>query len=832
MANRTIEAELLLTAKDRTKRAFDSVSKQLAQAERQAKKYNRQQSVMARRAAMAARGIAAVGGAAVVASAQSYRKFSGDERTLTRIGITAEATREQMAAVRDELYGLASNTGMQFSDSIKGLDALTASGRSLKEAMALLPSVMATAQASGADVADIATSADALAGSLKISGENMQTAFDIIVAGGKAGKFELRDMAQFIPSLAPAFQALGYEGEKGLQKLVAALQVVRKTTGTSGEAATAFMDVIQKMETDTVTNKFKKFGVDLRKELAAARKEGKDVLETFINLSREAISGDMSKLPQLFADKQLLTGMRALMNGADDMERFMKALSNVKGTTLRDLGVVLDDQQAKLDKAANSAGRLASSLGAIVAGPIGNVMDGAANMVEREIAAARGREVLSKKYGESATEFRRRFREHYRANNDMGFIEGPIDQYNMAEAENELLAKWVTGGFKGDPMDIVRQEADKLAAALRAQREGLQSGNRGRGPVPTIDRVSPGSSGLRVPSFQDRRDRPLHVSDPVKVTAGYQQAAAGRSNDRATAVALLERFEREAESRQQRAGLGKTIAPLKRSPEPIDESNQAHAERVIANIRTKASVDTSTAMQNLKGLQRSAEKPMARTLHLNTSVAEQAIDRLHRAGVARANDVMQSLSRSMNQTNLAPADKVTLENKSIVDTDQAFQSLAELRRSAEAPMTANIQLNTDAIEQNIDRLRRAGVARADDVMQSLSRPIDQTNFARAEKAIFEHEAVVDTGQAFQSLEGLRRSAETPMAGTVQLNTGAAEQAIDRLHSKGQSLLQMLGQVEKKANNLRLPSGSGGAKSLPRATGNRRRTMPDAGIAKP
>ncbi|MEL6785027.1 MAG: hypothetical protein AAFO61_11430, partial [Pseudomonadota bacterium] len=202
-----------------------------------------------------------------------------------------------------------------------------------------------------------------------------------------------------------------------------------------------------------------------------------------------------------------------------------------------------------------------------------------------------------------------------------------------------------------------------------------------RGPVPTIDGVSTENAGPRVRSSRDRRDAPAHISYPAKVTDGYQQAADGQSSNRAAVVASLERSRREAESRQSRAGLGGTTAPLRRPPpRPIDDSSQARAERAIADIRAKASVDT--------------------------------------------------------------------------------------------------------------------------------------------------------GEAMQSLEGLRQSAETPMAGTVQLNTGAAEQAIDRLHNKGRSLLEMLGQVETKANNLRLPSGGGGAKSLPRASGNRRRTMPDAGIAKP
>ncbi len=77
--------------------------------------------------------------------------------------------------------------------------------------MSFLPAVVQTAQAAGAETSDIAASADALATSFKIAGSEMQGAFDILVAGGNAGKFELKDLARYLPSIA----ALGGGGRLG-----------------------------------------------------------------------------------------------------------------------------------------------------------------------------------------------------------------------------------------------------------------------------------------------------------------------------------------------------------------------------------------------------------------------------------------------------------------------------------------------------------------------------------------------------------------------------------------------------------------------------------------
>jgi hypothetical protein len=220
----------------------------------------------------------------------------------------------------------------------------------------------------------------------------MESAFDILAAGGKAGKFELRDMAQELPSLAPAFAALGYEGEEGLRRLTAALQIVRRETGTSGEAATAFMDVISKMETENVSKQFAKFGIDLRKELAAARAEGRDLLTVFTDLAVQAVDGDLSKLPQLFTDKQMLVGMRGLINGGEDLQSMFLSLANSVGTVNADIQRLGTDGQASIDRMSNAWKNLKRELGETVAPAATGLMDGLAQGLDFTQAFNKGLE--------------------------------------------------------------------------------------------------------------------------------------------------------------------------------------------------------------------------------------------------------------------------------------------------------------------------------------------------------------------------------------------------------------------------------------------------------
>ncbi|TIQ01440.1 MAG: phage tail tape measure protein [Mesorhizobium sp.] len=376
MSNRTIEAILRLSAKLGSMGAFSQMSSKLNQVNQKALAFNRTQTMMARTSALAMNAVRGVIGYQVVRGAGALvTNFAGAERRLNRIAINADAGKDKLAEMFRTVDRAALDYSMTQDGITDGLEALVASGRSVDEALSFLPSVAATAQAAGAEIADIATTADAIGSSFKFTGDNMERAFDILVTSGKQGKFELKDMAQYLPSLAPAMAALGYEGEKGLGKLASMLQTVRLQTGDASSAATNLQNVLQKMESNETAKSFSKFGINLRKEMAEARKEGRDLLDVFIELTERALKGDLSKIPQLFTDAQFMQGMRALLQGRDAMEGFQKALENVDGATMRDLGRVLADNQSKIDRMAASWERMKRSIGSGIAGPATGAMD-------------------------------------------------------------------------------------------------------------------------------------------------------------------------------------------------------------------------------------------------------------------------------------------------------------------------------------------------------------------------------------------------------------------------------------------------------------------------
>lgn len=381
MANREIEARLKMTAVDQASRVIDKLGARVDALGKKMEMVNRKQiaaneaekaSAAAAAAAQKRRDIVtglAVAGMYVAgrAAKSAVTDFAALEREITRIGITADASDSQIKNVSTTIMKMAQDTATPLSDVYDGFDALVSAGRSWDEALAFLPSVVKTAQAAGAETRDIAATADAMAGSMHIAGNEMQDAFDKLAKGGKMGKFELKDMASYLPSILPQMAALGYSGLDGLEKTVALLQTVRLQTGTAGEAATNLENVLGKIYSPETARAFKKqFNVDLPKSLKVAKDNGKDLLDAFLQITRKVTGGDMDKLAKVFTDQQFRSGVLALLQQEDAMKGYAAGLKDATGTIKTDLARVTKNTQADIDRLSNSWESFTTSLGRAV----------------------------------------------------------------------------------------------------------------------------------------------------------------------------------------------------------------------------------------------------------------------------------------------------------------------------------------------------------------------------------------------------------------------------------------------------------------------------------
>ena len=455
-----------------------------------------------------------IGGAAIAAGGYSairaWRSYAELERTIGRIVINADKPAEAIKPTIAVLQQAADAAKMPLDDMVAGLETLIASGRSLEESLLFLPTVARTAQASGAAISDIALTADSVAGSLGVASDKMQAAFDVLAAAGKAGKFELNDMARELPALLPAFAALGYSGEAGLKKIAAMLQIVRNQTGSSAEAATNLGNVFQKVYSRETANAFKKMGVDLPAALDKARKEGRDVIEELVTMTDKALKGDLSKLPLLFTDAQVQKGMRALLTQQKELVAQTEALTRASGTVARDFKQITSDSEGSWQALANNVQKVATSLGNLTGQALNPALDVMTDKLARMEAFSEGRRKMAasgRDEGEYRSEFRRRRSELY-----------PDENFVTAWTEgNKAFVAAVEALGRGEISNIF----DPLVRAARGQKLARDYA-AGGGYLPARG----GGRGLpeAMPAPTGRPKRRDEISATERMHHGYRQA--------------------------------------------------------------------------------------------------------------------------------------------------------------------------------------------------------------------------------------------------------------------------------------------------------------------
>lgn len=355
----------------------------------------------------------AAAGYVAIRTARDYAQL---ERTIGRVIINADKPATAIKPTIAVLQQLADTAKLPFDQVVQGLETLIASGRSLEEGLAFLPTVARTAQASGAEMSDIALTADAMASSLGITADKMQEAFDILAFEGKAGKFELRDMAAELPALAPAFAALGYEGTEGLKKLAAMLEIVRNQTGSSSEAATNFGNVLQKAYGNEVSNNFKKYNIDIRKELDKTRKAGGDVIQTLVEQTQKALKGELSKLPLIFTDVQMQNGMRALLTQMPELKAHLDALGGAAGTVAKDFAQITGDPEGNWQQLINNIQKVGTALGDLTGRGLNPTLDAFNDQLSESMAIIEGGKRLresGRDEGATADQWRQDYRQQH-----------------------------------------------------------------------------------------------------------------------------------------------------------------------------------------------------------------------------------------------------------------------------------------------------------------------------------------------------------------------------------------------------------------------------------
>lgn len=275
-----------------------------------------------------------VGGAAILAPFAIAAKAGADfSSQMVDIQQKANLSDAATARMRNNIIDAARASAQMPDEIAASVESLAGLGMDPQEAAKLaLPMgrFMTAYKAQGAD-----TAASLYAGieTLNIPLSQSQKFLDMMAEGGNQGAFEVKDMAAAMPGLTAQMKKLGQEGQSAGAELVAMLQIVRGSTGTSAEAATSASDLLSKLTAPATMNAFKKAGIDAFGAIEKGLKNNISPLETMIALTRKATGGDDKKLGMFFADKEANRAMTALMQNYDKFGQMKKDIAAADGVT-------------------------------------------------------------------------------------------------------------------------------------------------------------------------------------------------------------------------------------------------------------------------------------------------------------------------------------------------------------------------------------------------------------------------------------------------------------------------------------------------------------------
>lgn len=299
------------------------------------------------------------------------------DHQLAATGITAGMTREEVAQLRDDLRDLAvpEKTNQSVQELQRGFNALVSAGLDQAAAKAALPALGRTATAAQADIEDLSKTAFVLMDTLKVQPGALTAELDRLSFAGKAGAFELKDMARAFPTLGAAAKNLGLQGSEAVATLAAGLQMAKKGAADPAQAANNMANFMAKATAPDTVKRFQAHGVNLKRVLKEAMTNGENPMEVLLAKVQQMTKGDPFKIGELFGDIQVMDFLKPMLANMEEYKQLKADIMNKSGGTVdQDFARMMETNKELTKGFANAATKLGEAVGHSLLPPLNMVL--------------------------------------------------------------------------------------------------------------------------------------------------------------------------------------------------------------------------------------------------------------------------------------------------------------------------------------------------------------------------------------------------------------------------------------------------------------------------
>jgi len=209
-------------------------------------------------------GDALLGAGAVLtgALAGSAVVLAQKEQELARLGNAADLSNEQLRDLNGVIYQVAHDNKLKESALVVGMNEMITRTGDMEYTVETLDAVALGMQAAG-DKSTAIAGVTAEFKKLNIASGDALTALDLLTVQGKAGSFELADMARLGPRIISAYAASNRQGIGSLRELGTVMQVIRQNTGNAESAATTFEALMRNLTSPAKIKRLEQMGVNV-----------------------------------------------------------------------------------------------------------------------------------------------------------------------------------------------------------------------------------------------------------------------------------------------------------------------------------------------------------------------------------------------------------------------------------------------------------------------------------------------------------------------------------------------------------------------------------------
>lgn len=274
---------------------------------------------------------------------------------MTAFGTTMNMSAERVNKLKQSLFdtAVASNVKIGTDELMAAMDSIaerTGDAEFIEANIRNLGIAIRATGAAGSDIGGLYSEIQKMG----LSAEEAATAVSTLAVQGNNGAFVMKDLASLGPRTIAAYTATGRSGTKALVEMGAALQVIRRGTGSSEQAATAFEAVMRNLTSPDKQQKLRQLGVEVRDGLTKEFRPITDIMTDIVEKS----GGSLETLGMLFDSE----AVRAFNSAIGEYQTNLKQTGTGSVNSFREFNEMLDDGSYLEKAAAGNANTLAANL--------------------------------------------------------------------------------------------------------------------------------------------------------------------------------------------------------------------------------------------------------------------------------------------------------------------------------------------------------------------------------------------------------------------------------------------------------------------------------------